>query len=252
MNSLELARGICRLDAFLSEFGLRAQMECDLTRALVILDQLGVASTDAEGNQVYSTKLLHPERSGLRNGECFFLFLFDGPNVVGKIAARRDCLSNGDNWKTYGSRLLKALYPEDPAPVAADRFPPITEQITGNVTYAGDLYLRKGTYGGAPVRAFVLMLYYLVAAWWSVPDWLVCYVRARQTENRSWMDGPWQFIPEALSFSHPPSATDRSTWMGYLDKPGFTSLLCQIDDVTSWSGRAEGSQIGRAPGPAAA
>ncbi len=206
--------------------GYTCKQTSDFEEVRSILHQMGAFGNDTDADS-YVTKFLDPYRTPVTREHSYWLFLMLDGQPVGKMATRLDRLGD-ETFKSFATRAVMSVHPEDRAMPSDDRFPAVASEISGNVAYCGDLYISPKARRTAPVTDFVNLNYLLMYMRWGAPDYTICYVRERDGKKWNWMEPHWNIETDTLSFSHSSSSTKRDIWMGWLPKSNFITLVEEV------------------------
>lgn len=223
-EKLDIVSAAARIRSELAEKGLRAEQVTDLVRAREILETMGAGSNNTESKGPYVTKWLDPFGTPITERHSFWLFLYKDHMPVAKVATRYDLLGR-ESLRSFYSRTLRALHPNDRSAPPPDRFPAVTDTITGNVAFCGDLFVTKAARALDPVPSMIALNYMLMNLNWGTPDWTVCFVREADGRRWEWTQRYWTMHKDTTSLAYPPSAPQRHIWMGVLDADGFERII---------------------------
>lgn len=222
-ETLEIFAAAETLLASIRMRGFTCRQTSDFEEVRSVLHQMGAFGNDTDADQ-YVTKFLDPYRTPVTREHSYWLFLMKDGQPVGKMATRLDRLGE-ESFKSFATRAIMSVHPEDRAMPPEDRFPEIAERIRGNVAYCGDLYMAPKVRRDVPVTEFIDLNYLLMYMRWGAPDYTVCYVRERDGLKWNWMEPHWNIERNTLSFSHPSSSQKRDIWMGWLPRENFLRIV---------------------------
>jgi hypothetical protein len=174
-------------------------------------------TTDFEGavaklvaaGKTYLTPNMSPLANDFTKNNCFWLMLTYEGEVVGGIAARRDCLGD-ESLGSYWRRAMRRQYGQGEDQVqSVARF--IDAEVRGDITYFGDLLVSKSHRGhGSHLRYFTMLAQMTACVKWDA-DWTYSFIsEARAEAGGAYTYGFAKTIPGAQEWINAPKTRDSS------------------------------------------
>ena len=130
----------------------------------------------------YLTPNMSPFMNDFTADNCFWLMLNHNDTPIGGIAARRDNLGT-ESLTSFWRRAMRRQYGQGTKDQVGRVSKTIESEVSGRVTYFGDLIVEKSFRGKGDHLRFFTMYAQMVAALMWDSDWVYAFISEQRAES---------------------------------------------------------------------
>ncbi len=236
MSTLEYLKAASLQLSRLEEAGLTVHMTSDFEEVELAIRDIGKS---------YLTPKMDPTNNDFTEENSFWLFLMKDGEYVGGVAARHDILRT-EPVSEFWRRAYRRYYPNISGETFALIESSVLANMTGGLTYVGDLFIREGNRGSREVLNSLMLLMHINCALKWESDWLYAFMWDRHVSlGMAAKYGFTRTIPGIRKWVAAPEGRRDDEWLVSLPRTELEHLVKLQAQLADGAGMVRNEVVSR-------